>query len=208
MTEKREEFANALIHGIGTILFLAIAPVLMVNPLLQDNSLLMLASVIFLFCLLFTYITSTVYHAVTNPDLKKVLRIFDHISIFLLIGGTFTPIVVFNLGDWNGLPFLMVFWGVMTCGIILKIFFTGKYKLVSTLVYIGVAWIGAMFSGPLIHNMPNQVLKYIIIGGVFYTGGTFFYMQKKMSYHHAVWHFFVLAGSISHFIAITLSLGI
>lgn len=127
-------------------------------------------------------------------------------SIFLLIGGTFTPIVVYNMGAWNGIPFLAVFWSVMTCGIIFKIFFTGRFKLVSTLIYIGVAWLGAMFSGPLIHNMSRDVLVCLAAGGVFYTGGTIFYMQKKLMYHHAVWHVFVLAGSITHFVAIAFSL--
>jgi hemolysin III len=204
--ENKEEFANALIHGIGAVLFLVLSPVLLANPLLQENSSLLWPSVGYIFCLLMTYIASATYHAVTIPDFKKVLRIFDHISIFLLIGGTFTPIVVFNMGGWNGWPFLAVFWGVMTAGIIFKIFFTGKYKLVSTLIYIGVAWIGAMFSGPLIHNMPRQVLFYLILGGVFYTGGTVFYMRKKLPYHHAIWHLFVLAGSIAHFFAILLSI--
>jgi hemolysin III len=204
MIEKKEELANALTHGIGAILFLSASPILLAH--LQCNTTRFWPVFIYTFCLLMTYIASTVYHAVTSPDLKKVLRIFDHISIFLLIGGTFTPIVVYNMDAWNGWPFLITFWGVMTGGMIFKIFFTGKYKLISTIIYVGVAWVGAVFSGPLLHNMPRQVLVYLILGGIFYTGGTIFYMQKKLPYRHAIWHFFVLAGSTSHFIAIFLSL--
>jgi hemolysin III len=207
MIENKEEFANALIHGIGAVLFLAAAPVLFLNPLFYDKALPAWPVIAYMFCLLMTYVTSTVYHAVTSLDFKRVLRIFDHISIFLLIGGTFTPIVAYNMGDWNGWPFLAAFWGAMISGIIFKIFFTGKYKLVSTLIYVGVAWVGAMFFGPLLHNMPRQVLVYTIIGGFFYTAGTVFYMQKKLNYHHAIWHLFVLAGSVSHFFAILFSLG-
>jgi hemolysin III len=206
MLEKKEEFANALIHGIGAVIFLAATPILFLNPLFHDKALLAWPVIAYMFCLFMTYIASTIYHAVTEPDYKRILRIFDHSSIFLLIGGTFTPIVVYTMGDWNGWPFLAVFWGVMTCGIIFKIFFTGKYKLISTVIYVGVAWVGAMFSGPLLHNMPRQVLAYVIIGGVFYTAGTLFYMQKRLMYHHAIWHLFVLAGSISHFFAVLFSL--
>jgi hemolysin III len=205
MKEKTEEFANALTHGIGVVLFLAVTPILLIHA--HGNAIMFWPVIVYIFCLLMTYITSTVYHAVTKPDFKKVLRIFDHICIFLLIGGTFTPIVVGNMGDWNGWPFLAVFWGVMTCGIILKIFFTGKYKIISTLIYIGIAWVGAMFSGHLLHNMSREVLVYVIIGGVFYTAGTAFYMQKKLMFHHAFWHLFVLAGSVSHLFAIFISLG-
>jgi hemolysin III len=208
MTEKKEEFANALTHGIGTVLFLTAGTCLFAYALYHGNVMLLWPVGVYVFCLLMTYISSTVYHAVTNPDYKKVLRIFDHISIFLLIGGTFTPIVVYNMGDWNGLPFLAVFWGAMACGIILKIFFTGKYRLISTIVYVGVAWIGAMFSEPLLRNMPRQALVFVITGGIFYTAGTVFYMQKRLTYHHAFWHLFVLAGSISHFFAIFYSLGV
>jgi hemolysin III len=204
MIEKKEELANALTHGIGAILFLSASPILLVH--LQGNTTRFWPVIIYTFCLLMTYIASTVYHAVTSPDLKKVLRIFDHISIFLLIGGTFTPIVLYNMGAWNGWPFLITFWGVMTGGMVFKIFFTGKYKLISTIIYVGVAWVGAVFSGPLLHNMPRQVLVYLILGGIFYTGGTIFYMQKKLLYRHAIWHFFVLAGSAAHFIAIFQSL--
>jgi hemolysin III len=206
MNEKKEEFANALIHGLGAILFLAAAPVLLAYTFHQGESKVFWPVIVFIFCLLTTYVTSTVYHAVTHPDYKRVLRIFDHISIFLLIGGTFTPIVYYNMGDWNGVPFLLVFWGVLACGMILKIFFTGKYKALSTIFYVGVAWMGAMFSGPLLHNLPRQILYYLLLGGAFYTAGTFFYMRKKLLYHHAFWHLFVLAGSVSHFFAISVSL--
>lgn len=206
MTESKEEFANALIHGIGAVLFLSAAPILFMNPELHGNTNTSWPVVLYVFCLLMTYFSSTVYHSIAVPDYKRILRIFDHVSIFLLIGGTFTPIIVYNMGDWNGWPFLAVFWGAMICGIVLKIFFTGKYKLVSTIIYVGVAWIGAMFSGPVIHNMSQPVLIYLIIGGIFYTGGTIFYMQKKLVFHHAIWHLFVLAGSAAHYFAVLLSL--
>jgi hemolysin III len=201
----KEEFANAVSHGIGAVFFLAAAPMLFLT-MSTHNCMASWPVVVFVFCLLMTYISSTIYHSIGEPELKKQLRIFDHMSIFLLIGGTFTPVVVYAMGDWNGWPFLSIFWGVMFCGIVFKIFFTGRFKLVSTLIYIGVAWCGAMLSGPLFRNIPHDVFVYLIVGGIFYTAGTFFYMLKKMQYRHAVWHLFVLAGSISHFYAILLLL--
>jgi hemolysin III len=204
MIENKEEKANSITHGIGAILFLTAAPFLLAKAHLQGR--LLWPSAVFMGCLFMMYANSTFYHSAVSSGIKHRLRIFDHISIFLLIGGTFTPIVVYNMGDWNGLPFLTVFWGVMACGIVFKLFFTGKYKLVSTLIYIGVAWIGAMFSGPLLHNMSRQALIALMIGGVFYTAGTIFYMQKRLLYHHAVWHLFVLAGSMAHFLAVVISI--
>lgn len=201
---NREEFANALIHGLGAVLFIAAAPFLFYNLNSVGDQRSSLPVLIYIVCLLFTYFASTIYHAVTMPDYKKTLRILDHISIFLLIGGTFTPIVYFNMGSWNGWPFLIAFWSTMIGGVIFKIFFTGRFKLVSTLIYVGVAWFGAMMAAPIVKNIPKPVLIYIIAGGLFYTCGTVFYMQKRMRFNHAVWHLFVLAGSLLHFYAVLL----
>jgi hemolysin III len=205
MNGKNEDFANSLTHGLGAVIFLIAALFFFLDPLLlKVNSFWPL--VVYSLCLLTTYTISTVYHAVTSTEKKALMRKFDHISIFLLIGGTFTPIVVYNMGDWNGLPFLAGFWGVLLGGMVFKIFFTGKFKLVSTIIYVGVAWVGAFFAWPLVHNMPRLVVSFVIVGGLFYTIGTLFYMRKNMPYHHAIWHLFVLAGSAAHFYAILLSL--
>lgn len=201
---NREEFANALIHGLGAVFFIAAAPYLFYNLNSGTDPRSALPVVIYVMCLLVTYFASTVYHAVTMPEYKKTLRILDHVSIFLLIGGTFTPIIYFNMGTWNGWPFLIAFWSLMIGGVIFKIFFTGRFKLVSTLIYVGVAWFGAMMAAPIFNNIPKPVLAYIIAGGLFYTLGTIFYMQKRMKFNHAVWHLFVLAGSLLHFYAVLL----
>jgi hemolysin III len=205
MNVKNEDFANSLTHGLGVVIFLIAALFIFLDPLLlKVNPFWPL--VVYSLCLLTTYTISAVYHAVTSTGKKALMRKFDHISIFLLIGGTFTPIVVYNMGDWNGLPFLASFWGVLVGGMVFKIFFTGKFKLVSTIIYIGVAWVGAFFAWPLVHSMPRLVVSFVIVGGLFYTIGTLFYMRKNMPYHHAIWHLFVLAGSAAHFYAILLSL--
>jgi hemolysin III len=201
---NREEFANAIIHGIGAVFFIAAAPFLFYNLNSGGDQRSALPLLIYVLCLLITYFASTVYHAVTTPDFKKTLRVFDHVSIFLLIGGTFTPIVYFNMGTWNGWPFLITFWSLMIGGVVFKIFFTGRFKLVSTLIYIGVAWFGAMMAAPIYRNIPKPVLIYLLAGGIFYTSGTIFYMKKHMKYNHAIWHIFVLGASLLHFYAVLL----
>lgn len=201
---NREEFANAITHGIGAVFFIAAAPFLFYNLNSGGDQRSALPVFIYVLCLLFTYFASTVYHAVPAPDYKKTLRIFDHVSIFLLIGGTFTPIVYFNMGTWNGWPFLIAFWSLMIGGVVFKIFFTGRFKLVSTLIYIGVAWFGAMMAAPIYRNIPKPVLIYLLAGGLFYTSGTIFYMQKRLKFNHAIWHGFVFAASLLHFYAVLL----
>jgi hemolysin III len=204
MKERREEFLNAVTHGAGIVVFLVLTPFLLLYT--QNQRRTIWPVLVYAICLAVMYINSTLYHSTTQVEKKKVFRTIDHISIFLLIGGTFTPIVYYNMGDWNGLPFLLGFWIVMALGIVFKIFFTGRFKLVSTLIYIGVAWFGAIFSWPLLQNMSWQIILCVIAGGLFYTSGTIFYMQKNKPFRHAIWHLFVLAGSLWHFFAIRFSI--
>ncbi len=203
MNTRKEDIANALTHGFGVVIFGVLAPLLVSFTLKQGNA--SWPVMIFSFCLVMMYLNSALYHWSTRNDLKKKLRILDHMNIFLLIGGTFTPIVVYNMGSWNGLPFLAGFWAAMGGGVVYKLFLTGKYKLVSTLIYVGVAWAGAMLAWPLFDTMPRIVLIYLLIGGLFYTGGTIFYLKKQLAYSHAIWHLFVLAGSLTHYYAVYLS---
>lgn len=206
MTEKKEELANSFTHAAGIFLFLIAIPFLVF--IAKQNARIVWPIVCYAFCLLIMYVNSTIYHSVSRPDLKKLFRIIDHISIFLLIGGTFTPIVVYNMGTWEGGPFLISFWCIMVLGMVFKFFFTGRFKLISTLIYIAVAWFGAIFAWPLLDNMNLRVIVFILAGGLFYTAGTFFYMRKRLLFHHAIWHLFVIAGSISHFFAIRFSIGV
>lgn len=201
---ERNEKINVITHGIGIIIFLVITPFLIIYA--QRTTSIIWPLIAYSVCLLIMYINSTLYHSITDAGKKRIFRIIDHVSIFLLIGGTFTPIVVYNMGDWNGWPFLFVFWIVMAMGILFKIFFTGRFILASTLIYVCVAWLGAILAWPLLGNMSWQVIFYVIAGGLFYSLGTIFYMRKKFIYNHAIWHVFVLAGSLFHFLAIRFSI--
>lgn len=205
MNEKKIELANALTHGIPAVLFLAASPLLIVYPLIKSNNVMVFANIIFVFCLLMSYLSSTIYHAITDSDFKQRMRILDHSAIFLLIGGSFTAVGVAFKGDSDIWTFLAVFWAINFAGIIYKIFFTGKHKFVSTMFYVALAWIGAMFLLPAFKNMPTPIFYLICAGGLSYTVGTIFYMWKNLPYHHAIWHVFVFGGSMTHFIAIGLS---
>lgn len=202
MEEKKIEMANALTHGLGAILFLAASPLLLIFPVVQGDHITAYVNTGYIFCLLITYFSSTVYHATTDVFFKRRMRIMDHISIFLLIGGTFTPLAFKFMEGWI---FLLIFWLIILAGIIFKIYFTGKFKFLSTFFYLAIAWVAAMFSGEMFRNMPQDAFWYLITGGIFYSVGTIFYMWKKLTYHHAIWHLFVLGGSIFHFLSVFVS---
>lgn len=202
INEKKIEMANAVTHGLGAILFLAISPLLLIFPVIKGDLTMAYVNSGYICCLLITYFSSTIYHATTDVFFKRRMRIMDHISIFLLIGGTFTPLAFRFMEGWI---FLLVFWLIILAGIIFKIYFTGRFKFLSTFFYLAIAWVAAMFSGEMFRNMPQDAFYYLMIGGAFYSVGTVFYMWKKLMYHHAIWHLFVLGGSIFHFLSVYVS---
>jgi hemolysin III len=197
-----EEKVNTLTHGIGIIFALvAIFPLLgkadKMASFTADMSVL-----IFGFGMLAVYTSSTLYHAIQNPLYKKKLHICDHVSIYFLIGGTYAPIVQHYVDSETAAIFLTVQWGIILLGAILKLFFTGKYEKASLFVYISLGWSLIFLVKPLSDNMPFDVFKWVLIGGLSYTTGVFFYRMDERKYAHAVWHLFVLLGTVAHYIAI------
>lgn len=158
--------------------------------------------IIFSFGLMMVYTSSTLYHYVTSEPLKKTLRVWDHISIYLLIGGTYTPLVAKYLAFNQALVFLGVMWGVIAMGVTLKLFFTGRFKLISLGSYLVLGWMALFIVKDLVLSVPTNVLHLTAAGGLAYTLGAIFYVWKKLPYHHAIWHLFVLTGSLAHFFAI------
>lgn len=199
MIEKKVEFANALTHGIGAVFFIAASPLLIFLSFKQGDLAMAYINVGYVCCLLITYFSSTIYHATTDLFFKKSMRIMDHISIFLLIGGTFTPLAFKFM---EGRVLLGVFWIFIIAGILFKVFFTGRFKFLSTFFYLAIGWVTAMFSGEMFENMPKTAFHYLLAGGFFYSAGTIFYMWKKLVYHHAIWHVFVFTGSVFHFLSV------
>ncbi len=203
-TSLRLEIANSITHGIGIIFGIAALPVLSAIAANKDHSIAVVGAAIFGFSFLLVFTFSTLYHAFQNPAVKKVLHVFDHISIYFLIAGTYTPFLLNYMMNATGITMLSVLWGLTIIGTLFKVFYTGRFNFISTIVYVGMGWI-LVFSGrQFFVAIPTPVLTMIIIGGVLYTLGTIFYLWEKMYYHHVIWHLFVLAAAICHYVAVLL----
>ena len=199
-----EEIAHAITHGAGAILGIIGLCVLVAKSVLYGDIWHVVASAIFGASLIVLYTASTVYHAVPNVQAKRILRIIDHSSIYLLIAGTYTPFTLVTLhGPW-GWSLFAVTWGLAFFGIIFKLFFPGKFEKLSVGIYLVMGWCAVVAAKPLMAALPNGGLLLMLLGGLAYTGGVVFYVAKKLKYHHAIWHVFVLLGSVLHFFAVLL----
>ncbi len=148
------------------------------------------------------YTASFLYHSAGKPELRSKLRIIDHASIYVLIAGTYTPFTLVTLHGLIGWTIFGISWGIAFAGIVLKLFFTGKYNLISTLMYIFMGWIIVFAIKPLINNFSIDGFFWLIAGGIAYTAGAILYSIKRIKYNHAIFHIFVLIGSFNHFMAV------
>jgi len=203
--EIRKEVANTITHGLGLLVFLLAIPVLLFKGWQLGRPGLLIGAALFSLGLLKVYFFSTWYHAVRETGLKHRLRVMDHISIYWLIGGSYTPFVVKYVPEQTAIPFLVIMWSVVIAGTIVKVYFTGKYDMISTAAYVALGWMGVFVFRHII-EIPQPVLTCIVAGGMAYMAGVIFYLWKRYAYHHAVWHLFVFAGSALHFIAVYLLL--
>lgn len=197
-----EEIANSATHGLGILLSIAGLAVLVTLAALRSDAWAVVGAAIFGASLILLYSTSTLYHSFRNEALKRFLRKCDHAAIFILIAGSYTPFMLVNLrGPW-GWSLFGVVWGLALAGVALKFWFTGRFKLLSTLLYIGMGWLIVIALKPMLASVTPAGMWLLLAGGLCYTGGAAFYMMKKLPYHHAIWHGFVMAGSICHYFAI------
>ena len=194
-----EEIANSVIHGIGAALSVAALVLLVVFAAKQGDAWKIVSLSIFGVSLIILYLMSTLSHAISDPRVKRFFELMDFASIYILIGGTYTPIMLIYLRGQHGWTMFGVIWGFAILGILSKIFLLGKWDFMSVVFYILMGWGLVLVFKPLIQNAPMGLLKWIAAGGLCYTFGTFFYLYRKMPYHHPVWHLFVLAGSTCHF---------
>ncbi|SFL77544.1 PAQR family membrane homeostasis protein TrhA [Pelosinus propionicus] len=197
-----EEVMNAVTHGIGTLLAVAGLVLLTVLAYLHGDIWHIVSFSIYGTTLVLLYLASTLYHSFTNEKIKRIFKILDHSAIYLLIAGTYTPFTLVPLHGVLGWTVFGVVWGLAMIGIVLKIFFAGRFNIISTLCYLGMGWFIVFAIKPLIETVPALGMTWLLVGGLFYTLGSIFYLWKKIPYNHAIWHLFVLAGSISHFIAV------
>lgn len=199
-----EEIANGVTHGIGALLSVAGLTLLVVLASIYGDVWRIVSFSIYGGCLVALYLASTLYHTFQNPKAKRIFRIMDHSAIYLLIAGTYTPIALVTMrGPWGWSVFGVV-WGLALIGIIFKAFFTGRYDKVSTIAYVLMGWLCLVAIKEMFAAIPFNGMLWIIAGGCFYTFGVIFYVWHKLPYNHAIWHLFVLGGSICHFFAILL----
>lgn len=205
MTEThslREEFANALTHGLGVVAALCGSSVLITLAATRGDVWQLSSAIIYGITLVLLYAASTLYHAVPHAAAKARLKVFDHCAIYLLIAGTYTPITLISLRESWGWWMFGTIWTLAMLGVIFKLFFTGRFKLVSTLIYVGMGWLVIVAIKPVLTHVDSWTLGWLFAGGLFYTGGTWFYMHQRLRYAHAIWHVFVLLGSVSHYVAV------
>lgn len=201
LSYKTEEDLNAISHGLGIILgVFGLFFLLAQNT--QKTTYATLSILIYSLCFIILFTASTLYHSVSNFNLKKKFRVIDHISIYLLIAGTYTPVALINLEAGNGWLIFYIVWAFALIGTILKIFFTGKFEAISLLLYLAMGWLIVLDFQNLLDNTSTLGTQLLFLGGAFYTLGIIFYAWKRIPYNHFIWHLFVLGGAISHWLFI------
>lgn len=203
---SREDRVNAATHGLGVLLALIAGGALIIQTAIQRGGLEVLTATVFVAALIILYGASTLYHSARDPNVRRRLKVVDHCAIFLLIAGTYTPFTLVGLGGGWGWSLFGVIWGMAAFGIVLKLFFTGRFRLLSTATYVVMGWLAIIAFVPMTQALPVPALVWLVIGGVLYTAGTLFYHNERVPYSHAIWHLFVLGGSVSHFAAVSFQL--
>jgi hemolysin III len=200
--EQREEFASALTHGVGAAAALAAGAILIALVARGGDSWQLGAAIVFGASLLLLYVTSTLYHAARHPVARGRLKVFDHCAIYLLIAGTYTPFTLIGLHGRVGWSLFVAIWALAFAGIVFKLFFTGRFKLLSTAIYLAMGWLVLVAIRPVTAALDGWTMGWLIAGGAFYTLGTFFYHRESIPYSHAIWHLFCIGGSVCHYVAV------
>ena len=197
-----EEIANSVTHGIGTALGIAGLTILVLLSSLYGDVWRIVSFSIYGTTLVLLFLASTLYHSFTKPNIKRILRICDHSSIYLLIAGTYTPFMLVSIrGKW-GWSIFGVIWGLAIFGVIFKIMLTGKYRFLSTMTFLLMGWLCLIALKEMIAGIPFGGMLWLAGGGLLYTFGVVFYVWRSLPYNHAIWHLFVLGGAMCHFFSI------
>ena len=205
LRELRREMANALTHGIGILFCIATIPVLSAIGATTGNIPGIVGATIYAFSFLMLFTFSTLYHSTQHRYAKRILRTCDHISIYFLIAGTYTPFLLVYMLNPFGITLLAIQWSLVLLGIVFKIFFTGRLAVLSTIIYIAMGWLLLVGGRRFFVVFPTPVLVLVMVGGALYTLGCIFYLNKKIRHNHAIWHLFVLGAAICHYVAVLLA---
>lgn len=197
-----EEIANALTHGAGVLLAVVALTLMIIMSVEHSDAARVISSIIYGSSLILLYSASTLYHSVQSPRIKRLFQLFDHCAIYILIAGTYTPFMLISLkGTW-GYSLLIAVWSLTIFGIIFKAKFHDKYPKVSLFTYLAMGWLCVLVGGEMLTKIPTGGLLFLLAGGLAYTFGTIFFVLDRIPFNHAIWHLFVLGGSICHFFAI------
>jgi hemolysin III len=188
---------------MGALLSIGAGAVLITLAAVKGDPWTIFSASVYVASLVLLFSASTAYHAMAPSRIKNRLHVLDHCAIFLLIAGTYTPFMLVGLRDsaW-GWSLFAVIWTLALIGIVFKLFFTGRFKRTSTLIYVLMGWIAIVAVVPMTRALPTVTLLLILFGGIAYTAGTYFYLSKRIAYAHAIWHLFVVAGATLHFVAV------
>ena len=197
-----EEKLNIYSHVIGLVLSIAALVLLVIRATHHGDAFYIVSFSVFGTSLIILYAASVIYHSTQEPGSRSKLRVVDHAAIFILIAGSYTPYTLVTLNGQTGWILFGIAWSIALSGIILKLFFTGKYKLLSTLMYLAMGWMVIFAIKPLINNLSTEGLFWLVAGGLAYTIGAVLYSIKKIKFNHAIFHIFVLLGSFCHFVSV------
>lgn len=198
-----EEKLNAWSHGIGAVLGI-VGLILLIIFLQKDSPYALFSVIVYGLSIVTLFLASTLYHSVRSEKRKHYFRIIDHISIYILIAGTYTPVLLIVLPDSLGWELFYTVWGIAAFGLFLKIFYTGRFEIFSTLLYLIMGWLIVFDYSALVERMALNGVYLLYAGGAFYTIGIIFYIFQRIPYNHVIWHFFVLGGAICHFLMVYL----
>lgn len=202
----KQEIVNSILHGFGILFGIISIPILLTLAAKGDDISKMIGTSIYGFSFLMVFTFSTLYHGFQHEKVKRAFKILDHISIYFLIAGTYTPLILIYQHNSFGIALLVVLWSLTFIGSIFKIFFCGRWEILSTIIYVMMGWSMLAGGNSFFSPMPMPVLAMVVAGGILYSIGVVFYIWEKYFYSHAVWHSFVLIAAICHYIAILLSL--
>lgn len=196
---NREEWANAITHGIGIIAAIVGMVLLFIK---SEGALDWLSGAMYTSSLLLMFIASTLYHAVRHPKVKGWLKRLDHSAIYLLIAGTYTPYLLVSIGGWQGWLFGSLIWAMAVGGVLFKCLVKGKHPRISLFTYLALGWAAVLIIYPLYVNVPGVGLWLLLAGGLCFSVGVLFYVAKRIPYTHSIWHLFVVAGCCCHYLSI------
>jgi hemolysin III len=199
-----EEFANTVTHGLGLVLSIAGFVALLILAALRDDPVLIAACLVYGISLIVLYAASTIYHGTTSAELKHKLRLVDHCCIYLLIAGSYTPFGIIILNGTRGQSLLALIWLFAVAGIVAKLMFQHRFPVLSVGSYVVMGWLGVFAIQPMLEKLGTQAVMLAVAGGVSYTLGVIFFAWPRLRHHHAIFHLFVLAGSILHYAAVVL----